>query len=512
MNFDFSTIGGKINLAMILFFVCTVAFAAWRGTRMRTARSVWRLITVISAAALAFATVSTLLSNVGEVLSQEKLSEIFATADPEIHGWLDDVFALFPSAVALALSLPLSVLAPILFILAFFIYSIPLYIIYLIVAILLFPRQKKSHLPFTRLWGGIAGALKGTVVSLAYIFPLLGLALIVNGAFARFDTSADPDLEKIADTAAEATDAVYNFPGIKPLYELCGDKFFTALTSFSCEIDGVTYECTMSKEMDTFGEIIVDIKPLFDADFENLGEKESDAIKAVAADVNDSVILRVILSEALSSMCQEWSQGNAPLDISKPAVDDPRMQQILDGAIDTFKNTTPDTVGDDLIALANAIDVLISHDVFGSLSDPDSLMDLLSSETFISDLKGAMQESESVKAVVEETVKVGVQSICSTLIEDEQYEAACEEIATEVADALNSLASTGDEAAQAQALASTIHTALEAHISAEDLGVGDAVIDFAAEIIVNEFAQGIADGSVSTQDILGYLGIGAIAQ
>ena len=162
--------------------------------------------------------------------------------------------------------------------------------------------------------------------------------------------------------------------------------------------------------------------------------------------------------------------------------------------------------------MANAIDVLISHDVFGSFSDPDALMDLLSSETFISDLKGAMQESESIKAVVTETVKVGVQSICSTLIEDEQYEAACEEIATEVADALNSLASTGDEAAQAQALASTIHTALEAHISAEDLGVGDAVIDFAAEIIVNEFAQGIADGSVSTQDILGYLGIGAVAQ
>lgn len=507
MNFDFSTLSGKINLAMVIFFLCTVALAAWRGWRMRTGRSVWRLLTVVCAAALAFVTVSTLLSNVGEVLSKENLTEAFKTADPEIHEWLADAFSMFPNAVALALALPMSVLAPILFIVAFFVYSIPLYIIYLIIAILVFPKQKKSHLPLTRLWGMIAGACKGAVVSLAYIFPLLGLALIVNNAFARIDTSSDPDLQAVADVAAEATDAVYSFPGIKPLYDACGDKFFTALTSFICEIDGVTYTCNISKEADTFGQIIVDIKPILDADFNNLGQKESNALKAVAADINDSMILRVILSEALSSMCEQWSQGDAPFDIKKPSVDDPRMQQILDGAIETFRHTTPYTVGNDLIALADAIDVLISHDVFGALENPDALMDLFENDTFITDLKEAMQGSESIETIVKETVKVGVQSICSTFIEQETYEAACEDIASDVADALNTLASAGNEAAQAEALSNTIRETLGDHIS--DFEVGDAMLDFTAEIIVSEFADGIANGSVTSEDILAYLGIGA---
>lgn len=510
MNFDFSTLGGKINLAMIVFFLCTVAFSALRGWYMRTARSTWRLITVVCAAALAFVTVSTLLSNAGAVLSKENLTEAFKTADPEIHEWLADAFSLFPNAVALALALPLSVLAPILFIAAFIVYSIPLYIIYLIIAILVFPKQKKSHLPLTRLWGMIAGACKGAVVSLVYIFPMLGLILIINNAFARVDTSADPTLQDISDISAEVTDTIYNFPGIKPLYNACGDVFFTALTSFSCEIDGVTYKCDISKEADTFGQIIVDIKPILDADFNNLSQKESDALKAVAADINDSMILRVILSEALSSVCEQWSQGNAPLDIKKPNADDARMQQILDGAIETFRHTTPYTVGNDLIALADAIDVLISHDVFGALSNPDTLADLFANDEFIFDLKDAMQGSESVQAVVQETVKVAVQSACSSFIKEEAYEAACKDIATEVADTLNSLSTAESKDVQTQILSEAIQNTLTEHT--ENLQISNAMLNFASEIIVDEFANQITNGSVSTDDVLAYLGIGAAKQ
>ena len=510
MNFDFSTLGGKINLAMIVFFLCTVAFSALRGWYMRTARSTWRLVTVICAAALAFVTVSTLLSNTGAVLSKENLTEAFKTADPEIQKWFADAFALFPNAVALALALPLSVLAPVLFIAAFIVYSIPLYIIYLIIAILVFPKQKKSHLPLTHLWGMIAGACKGAVVSLVYIFPMLGLALIVNNAFAQIDTSSDPELQSIADTAAEATDAVYHFPGIKPLYDACGDKFFTALTSFVCEIDGVTYTCDISKEADTFGQIIVDIKPIIDADFNTLGQKESDALKAVAADINDSMILRVILSEALSSMCEQWSQGNAPLDIAKPIVDNARIQQILDGAIETFRYTSPYTIGDDLIALADAIDVLISHNVFNALDNPDTLSDLLSNDDFVVDLKAAMQESQSVQAVVQETVKVAVQSVCSSFIKQETYEAACQDIAAEVANTLNSLSTIENKTVQAQILSDKIQNSLKQHT--ENLQISDAMLDLVSEIVISEFSNQIANGSTSTEDIMSYLGIGAITK
>ena len=35
------------------------------------------------------------------------------------------------------------------------------------------------------------------------------------------------------------------------------------------------------------------------------------------------------------------------------------------------------------------------------------------------------------------------------------------------------------------------------------------MLDFTAEIIVSEFADGIANGSVTSEDILAYLGIGA---
>ena len=508
--FDFSTLSGKINLAMVIFFLCTVAFSAWRGWRMRTARACWRLATVVCAAGLAFVTVSILLSNAGAVFSQESLMQAFETADPEIHQFLTDAFSLFPNAVALALALPISVLAPILFILIYIVYSIPLYIIYLIIAIIVFPKRKESKLHLTRLWGLIAGTVKGMVVSFVYIFPLLGLGLIVNNAFAHIDTSADPDLQVIADTAAEATDAVCDFPGIKLLYNAFGDSFFSALTSFSCEIDGVTYKCDISQEADTFGKIIVNAKPILDADFNNLGQKESDALKAVAADINNSTILRVILSEALSSMCEQWSQGNAPLDIQKPSVDDAHMQQILDGAIETFRNSTPNSIGQDLIALADAIDVLISHNVFNAFKNPDSLADLFANDEFILDLKDAMQGSESIQAVVHETVKIGVQSICSSFIQKETYIEACEDIAAEVASTLNTLSTAQDKETQAQILSNTIQDTFGEHM--ENLSVSDAMLNFASEIIVDEFANQITNGSVSTDDVLAYLGIGAAKQ
>lgn len=518
MNFDFSTLGGKINAGLIVFLLLTVVISALRGIRMRFGRSLWKLIVVACTAALAFATVTTVLSNLGTLLTEEKLNEALATADPQILEKLTEMLALFPNVLALVLALPLSLLAPVLFIVAFLVYSIPAFIVYIIVAVLLFPRRRISRLPFTRLWGFIFGAVRGTVVALVYIFPLLGLSLMVNGAFAKFEASLDGDVKEIADTAAEITETVYDFPGISFLYEHGGEKFFEALTTFSCEIDGKTYKCTMSREVDTFGDIYIDAKPLLDADFANLGEAESAAIKAVAQDVKDSDILRVILAEGLSAICGEWAEGQTPLSIKKPQVDNAQIQQILDGAIDTFKDATPDSVGDDLVAVADTIDVLISHGVFGAFDDPDVLMDLFSSTEFISDLKEAMTESESVKAIVSETAKVGVQSLCSTLIDEENYGDACDEIASAVAGTLNTLSSVGEglsdaekKAAQAQVLSETLNAALEDHVDTEDAAVGDAVIDLLAEILVDEFTQGIEDQDVTMQSVLDYLGIGVQA-
>ena len=83
-------------------------------------------------------------------------------------------------------------------------------------------------------------------------------------------------------------------------------------------------------------------------------------------------------------------------------------------------------------------------------------------------------------------------------------------IAAEVANTLNSLSTIENKTVQAQILSDKIQNSLEQHT--ENLQISDAMLDLVSEIVVSEFSNQIANGSTSTEDIMSYLGIGAITQ
>jgi len=506
MSFDIQTAAGQINLALVIFCGLVMLSALIRGFRRRTGRALLRLITVAGAAVVAALLLHRGLAEIGTYDLAGTLGSI-QNMPADVADTLRELKATLPAVYQLVVGIPMALLVPSVYVFVFFVLSLVFGIPYLILAAIFFPRRRRSPILFSRLWGMVIGAVQGVVVCAVYVIPLVGYAFF-GGTVADGIGNAAADNETAQSAVSsikDYTQAVTDNRIATTLYKLGGEKLFRYLTTFTYHDGGKTTEICLVDETKTYADILRDILPLTGGkQLKDYTDKEVDAIDALADDLRNSDTMTIALSGILSEGCKAWDRGETFFGVARPQPEDAKSERMLQCAIETFKDSTPETISDDLKALANTFRVMVQYDFFAALDDSDLLAEKLKDAEFIQKLMDAMSGSENMKKLMHETVKIGVQTVCEEFVEKasgtEAYNDTVNEICGNLADKLNNMTGTDEE--KKDALTAEIRSAMTGNGVAEE-DVPETMLDYVSQFVMDEF-----DGKddVTAEDIMDYFG------
>ena len=492
--------------ASTIFTIVVIVFVlggALRGLRRRCGRSLLHALRVGGAVAIAFLLTAQMLKELGDPAYLTKLSDVLAGQAPDVAEKLEQLRQVMPELVTLVVGLPVSFLGPLCFAMLYLVASVILWIPYIILAMILFPRHRRG-IPLSRLIGAAVGAVTGLVILAVFLVPTLGYAHTFERAMDALDTSlADNEgYAKLADGYEEYAAPVADHPVSELVYKTVGEKLFDRLTVFSVTYQDESYTLSVPKEVDLYARLFVDIKPLMGAKLEQFDEEQAAAIRALAEDLGESDVLTILVAEVLSEACGAWSRGEDFLGVACPKVENEHGQRLLDAALLIFKDSTPATVCDDLVAMADVISVLAKYEALATFADPDALLELLADGALIDELMAALNSSDNLRHLAEETVKVAVHAACVTLVEDTDYGDATEALAEGAADILNTLVAVPKENWE------TVLTAeLESTLSAYGVEDAPAILPYVSDLLLDEYSEEMASGTVDAAAVLDFLGL-----
>ena len=496
-----------ISISSILWgiaIVC-VAWGALSGMHKKFRRSLVKLLGLVVSAVIAVLVVHKGYVDLADGTATAELLDALKK-DPAMAESAQALFALeaeLSGVLDLLILLVVSLLGPLSFYGIFYVVRFLVGIVCIIVRACL-PIKKRNAV--ATLSGMFVGALRGALWTFILVFPLMGYAHMAVDAFAVTDPAygENQTYVEISQAISEVADVVDEHP-LTQIAEVCqGNKLFTYLTSFDYTTsDGSKLNVSWEAEAEQYAQIAADLKPLLGTKLESFDDPQVAALKTLAADIQDSRVISIVASEVLRCACTAWSQGETFLDKAKPVVDNESVQSILDTAIDTFKNTTPTSIGQDICSVADLFEVMVKYDVLDSLSNPDTLLDLMNNSEFLEEAITVLKDNERLEEVLKETVKTGVKAVVESAADEETFNQAVESLNQAAADQLNELASLETKEEQQAAVAEAITEVLVEN----NITQGSAVVDYVAELLVEEFADQIADGAVSAEDIAAYLGL-----
>ena len=476
-----------------------------KGLRKGMLRSLLRFCFTLAAAVFAFIAMASVYEALG---SPSFTKDIFSALkeQPEMQEFvveLEQMKDTLPGLISLLFLLPISLMGPIIFVSVFAVLRFVMGIVYFVVAIFL-PKKKKRN-SASKLLGALFGTLKGILLTVVVIFPIAGysaMAMQVLDVTEQMITEEDT-LDDLRDVT-EIVEIIEENPVIETVSVLGGKHLFSYLTTFSyTTTDGTSLSVSWEKELDQFTQIVMHIRPLQDLDIENMEKEHIDAIKDLAEEIQGSQTVSILTAELLSGVCTAWSDGESFLGMEKPTVESASVESILDAAIDTFKNSTPQTVGEDILSVAELFTVMDKYNIFESINNPEQLMDLFSDDAFLEEAIDVLKENEHLEAVLKETVKSGVKMAVSSALTEEEYDEAMDAINQAAAEQLNAL-SVYETAEDKQAAISAAITEAMGEYGVEK---GGAAADYVAEVLMEEFADQIATGTVTPEDIAAYFGL-----
>lgn len=230
--------------------------------------------------------------------------------------------------------------------------------------------------------GAAIGVAFGLVVIVALMAPTAGYAaeapeiIHILGEYEQITHEGEENISDEALATQQNAQKAANTPLLKLVRVLGGKAIFRATTTV--EIDGATTDLYREfHSLDALGAKLAALTAVPVGDYQSA---QYEAILQVADVIEDSVLLRVLSAEGLSSLSQTWGCGEQFLGVSKPT-DNEIVEIVIDVVLKRFENTTKDTVASDVRRLAPAVAAAIkAFNIYNSMqpfapSDPSTPSD-----------------------------------------------------------------------------------------------------------------------------------------
>ena len=308
-----------------------------------------------------------------------------------------------------------ALLAPLLCLAFFLVYSIITWIIFAIVSLCrsgsMRRHNARSHFKILRI---LAWAVLQTVVVIAiFMIPVSvyseTLSIVLDEVAAKgmlSDTSEE--LTLVQDVLRPIDENV-----VTETYRMAGGKdLCNLLTDFNA--NGTVAH--LNDEAGTVTHFSCDIYSLTKTKLADMSENEAQILKHVADSVEDSALLSTITSEVINSVADRWKAEEAFLGVSKPQIGelfDPLMDTLVDILYQDAKNVP--ALSADFYTLADIVICLSEYDILSDLSNPEALIEKMNGGAAINEMTAILNANPSMKMLVPEVTNLGMRAIANTL-------------------------------------------------------------------------------------------------
>lgn len=428
----------------------------------------------------------------------DSISQILGDDAGELLASVKELSSVSPTLVELVLQLLGALLAPIVCLLLFFVYSFITFIIYFIVKLILRGPMKllNKAVPLSRLCAAGVGAIEGIIIVTMLFLPVSSYMSVVEPAVSGLVEQGvmdaeDPDTQTVLDVVEEIDQA----PAMQIHRVLGGKPLANSLMSVKVAGEKVIIE----EELDSVLALLMSITELGETEMQNYGQREADLIRAIGESFKDSKLLAPIVGDILYGATDAWLNGEDFLGMEKPNMGEaselfgPFVDALLEILHDDAK--TPDLLQNDIQTLADVIGILVENEVMANIENTEALLATLGGDGVVESMIETLGANESTKRLIPEVTNLGVRAIGQVLNIPQDVESVYGDFMDDVADTLNHIA-TMPESQRVEELSERLSSAFD------DAGVAiDAsILDFYSASMIHDLVDNNS-GEVTSEDV-----------
>ncbi len=404
-----------------------------------------------------------------------------------------------PTLVELVVQLIGALLAPLLCLLLFFVYSLLTLLIYSIVT-LIFRRSlkasdaQKSH---PRLAAAGLGLAQGLVIAAILFLPLsaylnLGTPVINTLVEENVLDGNDPVIQTVQSVVVEIDEAP-----TMTVYRVVGGKL---MSSSLMKMDIADMDVKLEEEVESITLLAGHVLQLTKSQPAAYGEREAEILRAIGEAFDDSKLITPIAADVLFAASTAWMNDEAFLNMEKPDMGESNdlFEPFLDALLEVVNEDTEisQLLQGDVKTIAEMAAILSAHGVFAKIENPDELLTVLSGGDVVKPLVKELGNNRSMKRLIPEMTNLGVRAIGKTLNIPQNTDVVYASFTNEVATELNRLGSNPD-AQQIKDFSVNLGTSFDE----AGILVDGEVLEVYATGMIHDLVESNQSGEVTNKDV-----------
>ena len=315
----------------------------------------------------------------------------------------EEIAAYSPTTMELIQQLPFALIAPILFIVIFYLLKLITMIVFRFIKGLL----PKSTSVLFRILSCVTGAVTSLICLLAICLPLWGLIGICHQTVrtvADVDIQGNEELSSVieqVDTLENTfvAPAVNNFTA--ELFTNGGDNIlYKHITKLKLHGNTVF----LGDELHLITRTAADAVALVGSLPENfeltdLSEQQIADLRKITSDIDTSVLLKNIFSEWISAAARTWKSGGTLFGVEDPVANAP-IKPIVHSLYGFLATTNADLLVGDVNLFVDILDVLIRYEIL--TAQQTELLETFGSDAFMNDLTTPLSEHDRIRTSLSE--------------------------------------------------------------------------------------------------------------
>ncbi len=460
----------------------------------------WRRATVgLFGAVLSFIAALLLTPSVSRAIGNAVIPMVKGMlANTDAAGLLSDLEQVGPAVADIITALPSALLAPIVFVLLYLLIRLITLIVSPLLTRLVFGEEAYGgQSGASRLVGLPIGALKGVVVALALLLPIICYVSILGGSVDRL-LEALPEDSEYAETFSvveQISDALQGDVFIKFAGATVGDSLTDSVMTLT--VDGEEY--TMSEFTETLTDAGASVVALTDMGKTGVNADTVAAIDSVIETVSKDGLVMKLVSEFVSSAGESWKNGDTFFGVEAPKASE-ELAPIMEELYNVCSNVNSETVAEDLGTIRDVLDISVKYGLIGGADDgetpedpenpenpedpetPDNsgssnaVLDAVSKEGFLTEMITTLAQNERTAGLGDKVLDMSVDMISEKLNLDE-------DTANSIKDKLGKISEVEDVEGEAKKLEDAVQSALTLMESASNPEGGDALSSIDANTV-----------------------------
>lgn len=460
------------------FLLFCMVFAIIR----KSFRTKFRFYTVLLSAVAAFVFTLILKNNLAFAVDGMLLPQLDVYY-PEAAGTLREIMSFSPTLTVLAENCACSMLAPLLFLLFFIVFSTLTWIVYFVITLLFsFPLRKMKRRPIS---AAIHGILQGAIIIIVWLIPIT-----------CYLEMAPAVLDEVASSGVlpeEQSAAILNRedPTISIVYQVNDTVTVKTARAYGCGyLSGMLTDIrvnegstvTLMSEINALTHFGCDVyKISLNTDVTGYGPEQAELILDTAVSFGESELIPTVAGELIFTVTDKWINGEDFWGMAKPSLGnimDPFFNDLITLLHDDAHSN--DNLREDVTTTANILAILAQNQTFKHLANTEALLKNLGEGNALKDIIVTLGENSRMSMLIRDVTNIGMRAVATALKVPENTQVIYDDFINNTTDFLKTL-DTVEETEKVTA----IESKLSDELSRAGVDVSPEILECFA-IVINE--------------------------